>query len=85
MENTTIRIKDKGIAAGIAVLTLMAFAFVYRSASDRHELEKLRDQNRLLSREIHRLEESFGAIRNYTKSADRLAARPVPGFVCRVR
>lgn len=74
MDSKMIRIKDNGVAIGIAVLSLVSFFFVYRSAQDRHELEKMREQNRLLGREIDRLEESFVSIRKYTKSADQLAA-----------
>lgn len=73
MDATMIRIKDNGVAIGIAVLSLVSFFFVYRSAQDSHELDKVREQNRLLGREIQRLENSFASIRKYTKTADQLA------------
>jgi murein DD-endopeptidase MepM/ murein hydrolase activator NlpD len=72
-QHQTIQIKDKAVAIGIAALALVAVVFVYRSAADRHELERLRDQNRVLSQQINHLSDSFASIHRYTKSANELA------------
>ncbi len=72
-QTQTIQIKDKAVAIGIAALALVSIVFVYRSAADRHELERLRDQNRVLGQQINHLSNSFQSIHRYTRSANDLA------------
>jgi murein DD-endopeptidase MepM/ murein hydrolase activator NlpD len=72
-----IRFKDKGVAIGVAALSVLSFFFVYRSAGDRHELERLREQNTLLTAQLKRLDVSFKRIRQYTKTAGSIAAYDV--------
>ncbi len=74
----SVQIKDRAVVLGISALALVATVFVYRSASDRHELETLREQNRVLAIQISHLSESFVQIHRYTKSANELANGELP-------
>lgn len=79
MENT-IRIRDHSVATCVVILTAVSGYFVYRSAGDRHELRKVREQNKIVSDHVKTLEESFKAIRSYTQNADGFAsAASYPG------
>jgi murein DD-endopeptidase MepM/ murein hydrolase activator NlpD len=79
MDNV-IRVRDHSVAACIVILTSVSGYFVYRAASDRHELRKVREQNKIISQHVKSLEDSFKAIRNYTQTADGFAsAAAYPG------
>ena len=69
-----IRFKDRGVAAVVAVLAVVASVCAYRAAIDHHELERLREQNLILAGNLKRLDGSFKRIRTYTKSTGRFAA-----------
>lgn len=79
MENV-IRVRDHTVAFCMVILTGVSGYFVYRSAVDRHELRKVREQNKIIAQHVKTLQDSFKAIRSYTQSADGFAsAASFPG------
>lgn len=73
----TIKLKDSAIAVAVAALSIVALVFVYRSASDKSELTRLREQNVVLTQQLKKLDQQFRRIRQYTKSTGALATMDV--------
>jgi murein DD-endopeptidase MepM/ murein hydrolase activator NlpD len=73
MDTNIIKFKDRAVALGIVALSIAGFVFVAQSARDSHELEKMREQNRILASELKDLEQSFVTIRRYTRNVNALS------------
>ena len=69
---TIIKLRDHGVALGVTALTASTLYFAYLAARTQHEVERLREQNALIGREVAGLEASFAAIRTFTKNTDRM-------------
>lgn len=81
MKDQFIRFRDKTIGISVVTLACSTLYFAMKSHSDVRDIEVLRAQNKILSKQINKLEDSFASVRSYTGSADALAAtrsRPKP-------
>jgi murein DD-endopeptidase MepM/ murein hydrolase activator NlpD len=70
-----IRIRDHVVALVVATLVGATGFFAWRSTVDRQEVERLREEARLLGRDVRHLEAAYAVVRSYTNSAERLSAR----------
>jgi murein DD-endopeptidase MepM/ murein hydrolase activator NlpD len=70
-----IRIRDHTVALVVATLIATTGFFAWRSTLDRQEVDRLRQEARILGRDVRRLEAAYTVVRAYTNSAERLSAR----------
>lgn len=73
MKDQFIRFRDKTVGFGLIALAGSTFYFAIQNQNDERDLKILREQNRILSKQIEKLEDSFASVRNYTGSANALA------------
>lgn len=73
MKDQYVRLRDHTLGLGLVVLAGGTFHFAMKSVTGDSELKSLREQNRILSVQINKLEESFDSVRSYTGSANALA------------
>lgn len=72
MKDQSIRFRDRTLGMGLVVLAGGTFHFAMKSVSSDRDMNSLRNQNRILSVQINKLEESFESVRSYTGSANAL-------------
>lgn len=77
MKDQYIRFRDTTLGIGLIALAGGTFYFAMKSVTGDRDLTSLREQNRILSEQIHKLEESFDSVRSYTGSAN---AMTTPGL-----
>jgi murein DD-endopeptidase MepM/ murein hydrolase activator NlpD len=73
MKDQFIRFRDKTVGLGLIAMASSTLYFAVRNQNDNRDLKSLREQNRILSKQIEKLEDSFASVRNYTGSANALA------------
>ena len=72
MKDQFVRVRDRSVGLGLIVLACSTLFFAIKSTKDSGDLKALREQNRILSKQISNLETSFESVRKYTGSADAL-------------
>jgi murein DD-endopeptidase MepM/ murein hydrolase activator NlpD len=73
MKDQFVRVRDRSVGLGIIALACSTLVFAIKSTKDSGDLKALREQNKILSKQISNLEASFESVRKYTGSADALA------------
>jgi len=76
MKDQFVRLRDRSIGLGLIAMACSTLYFAIKSTRDAGDLKALREQNRILSKQIGSLEASFESVRKYTGSA---AALTTPG------
>jgi murein DD-endopeptidase MepM/ murein hydrolase activator NlpD len=73
MKDQFVRVRDRSVGLGLIALACSTLFFAIKSTRDASDLKALREQNRILAKQISNLEVSFESVRKYTGSADALA------------
>jgi murein DD-endopeptidase MepM/ murein hydrolase activator NlpD len=73
MKDQYVRLRDRSIGLGLIAMACATLFFAIKSTRDSSDLQALRDQKKILAKQISNLEASFETVRKYTGSADALA------------
>jgi murein DD-endopeptidase MepM/ murein hydrolase activator NlpD len=73
MKDQYVRLRDRSIGLGLITMACATLFFAIKSTRHSSDLQALREQNKILAKQISNLEASFETVRKYTGSADALA------------
>ncbi|MBM4253028.1 MAG: hypothetical protein FJ146_13730 [Deltaproteobacteria bacterium] len=71
--NHTIRIRDHLVITGVTIMAVITGYSIYQMAAVRNEAKLLREQNTVVTANLHKLQAHFQQLRSYTESTQTLA------------